>query len=194
MGTTGTDVPRVHAETRGEWRAWLAEHHQSARSVWLVTWKKHTGKPAVSYDDAVSEALAVGWVDSKGQRLDDDRTMLFFTPRKPGSGWSGPNKVRIAALERDGLMTETGAKLVADARADGSWSLLDDVENLVEPPDLAAALDAEPEARGHWDAFPRSARRALLLWVLTAKRPETRERRITEIATRAAIDERANGA
>ena len=194
MGTTGTDVPRVHAVTRGEWRAWLAEHHQSARSVWLVMWKKHTGKPAVSYDDAVSEALAVGWVDSKGQRLDDDRTMLFFTPRKPGSGWSGPNKVRIAALERDGLMTETGAKLVADARADGSWSLLDDVENLVEPPDLAAALDAEPAARGHWDAFPRSARRALLLWVLTAKRPETRERRITEIATRAAIDERANGA
>ncbi len=193
MGTTGTDVPRVHAETRSEWRTWLAEHHASARSVWLVTWKKHTGRPAVSYDDAVSEALAVGWVDSKGQRLDDDRTMLFFTPRKPGSGWSAPNKARIAELERDGLMTEAGARLVAAARADGSWSLLDDVENLVEPPDLAAALDAEPEARKHWDAFPRSPRRALLMWVLTAKRPATRERRITEIVARAALDERANG-
>jgi uncharacterized protein YdeI (YjbR/CyaY-like superfamily) len=182
----------VHVETRSQWRSWLAAHHASAGSVWLVSWKKHTGKPAISYDDAVTEALAVGWIDSVPATLDHDRTRLYFTPRKPGSGWSRPNKRRIDALERDGLMTETGRRVVDTARADGSWSKLDDVENLLVPTDLSAALDQRPGAREQWDAFPRSTRRGILEWIVQAKKPATRAKRIDQTADLAAKGERAN--
>lgn len=136
-----TAVPRVHVETRAQWRQWLTDHHQHARSVWVVSWRKHTGRPAVSYDDAVTEALAFGWVDSKPAALDNDRTMLYYSPRKAGSGWSRPNKLRIQTLERDGLMTPAGRRVIDAAKADGSWTMLDDAEDLVVPDDLASALD-----------------------------------------------------
>jgi uncharacterized protein YdeI (YjbR/CyaY-like superfamily) len=182
----------VHVETRELWRAWLAAHHESAASVWLVSWRKHTGKPAMTYEESVCEALAFGWVDSKGGKLDDDRTKLYFTPRRPRSGWSRPNKLRIEALEREGLMTEAGRRLVRAAQDDGSWTALDDVENLMVPADLAAALGAYVDARRHWDAFPRSVRRAVLEWIGQARRPATREKRVAETAALAAENKRAN--
>jgi uncharacterized protein YdeI (YjbR/CyaY-like superfamily) len=188
------DAGRVHPETRAEWRSWLADHHASAVAVWLVSWRNHTGKPAVSYDDAVSEALAVGWVDSLGRKLDDDRTMLYFTRRKPGSGWSRPNKLRIEALERDGLMTEAGRQVISAAVADGSWSKLDEVEDLVVPADLASAFERFPGSRGLWEAFPRSAKRGILEWIVQAKRAETRANRVEQTAASAAKGERANQA
>ncbi len=186
------DAPRVHAETREQWRAWLAEHAAEGRGVWLVTWKKASGRPVLTYEDAVTEALAFGWVDSKGGKLDDDRTMLWFTARKRGSGWARPNKRRIAELEAAGLMTDAGRRVVDAAKADGSWTLLDDVEDLVVPPDLAAAFDAVPGSREHWEAFPRSAKRGILEWIVQAKTAPTRAKRVAGTAQAAGRGERAN--
>jgi uncharacterized protein YdeI (YjbR/CyaY-like superfamily) len=183
---------RFFAETRAQWRAWLTEHAEDGTGVWLVTWKKASGKPVLSYDEAVTEALAFGWVDSKGGRLDEERTMLWFTRRRKGSGWARPNKRRIEELERDGRMTDAGRRVVEAAKADGSWTLLDDVEDLVVPDDLSAAFDAVPGSRAHWEAFPRSAKRAVLEWIVQAKRLETRARRVEEAAAAAGCGERAN--
>ena len=190
--TADDAIPRVHAETRAQWRAWLSENHATATGVWLVSWRRHTGRPAVPYDEAVTEALAFGWVDSVAGRLDDDRTMLRYTPRRPRSGWARPNKRRIETLEREGLMTPAGQRVIDAAKADGSWTLLDDVEDLVVPDDLAAALAAVPGAREKWDAFPRSAKRGILEWIVQARRPETRAKRVAETADRAGRGERAN--
>jgi uncharacterized protein YdeI (YjbR/CyaY-like superfamily) len=186
------DAERVHAENVAAWRAWLAAHHGSAAGVWLVSWKSATGRPRLSYDDAVEQALCFGWVDSKGRTLDDERSMLWFTPRRPGSGWSRSNKQRVGRLTAAGMMTEAGLRVVAAARADGSWTVLDAVEDGLVPADLAAALADRPDARAHFDAFPRSVRRAILEWIATAKRPQTRARRVAETAERAARNERAN--
>jgi uncharacterized protein YdeI (YjbR/CyaY-like superfamily) len=190
--TADDAMPRVHAETRAQWRAWLSENHATATGVWLVSWRRHTGRPAVPYDEAVTEALAFGWVDSVAGKLDDDRTMLRYTPRRPRSGWARPNKRRIETLEREGLMTPAGQRVIDAAKADGSWTLLDDVEDLVVPDDLAAAFAAVPGAREKWDAFPRSAKRGILEWIVQARRPETRAKRVAETADRAGRGERAN--
>jgi uncharacterized protein YdeI (YjbR/CyaY-like superfamily) len=185
------DRPRVHVETRAEWRAWLAEHHASSDGVWLVSWKRATGRPAVGYDDSVEEALCFGWIDSLARTLDDVRGMQLFTPRRRGSRWSRPNKERVARLEAAGLIEPAGAAVIEAARADGSWTALDDVENLVVPGDLAAALAARPGAAEQWEAFPPSAKRLILTWILDAKRPETRARRIDKTAGDAAAGRRA---
>lgn len=154
------DAPRVHAETRAQWRTWLTEHHATVQSAWLVSWKKATGKPAISYDGAVSEALAVGWVDSRPRKLDDERTMLYFSPRKPASAWSRPNKIRVEALREAGLMLPAGERAVEAAVANGSWTVLDEVEDLIVPDDLAAAFSEYVDAENNWNRFPPSARRA----------------------------------
>ena len=184
------DAPRVHVETRAEWRAWLAGRGDLTSS-WLVSWRKPTGKPAVSYDDAVSEALAVGWVDSIQRKIDDERTMLYFAARRKGSGWARPNKTRVKALTAQGLMTDAGRAVINQAKADGSWTLLDDVENLVVPPDLVDAFARHPGSAENWQGFPRSAKRGILEWIVRAKRPATLVARIEETARLAAIGQRA---
>ena len=158
----------------------------------MVSWSKTTGKASVGYEDMVCEALRFGWIDSKGIRLDEARTMQWFSPRRPGSGWARTNKVRIERLEREGRMAPAGRQAIETAKADGSWQLLDAVENLTVPDDLAAAFKANPGSAKHWEAFPKSVKRAILEWIVQAKRPETRARRVTETATLAARGERAN--
>ena len=184
--------PAVHPETREAWRSWLREHHAGSSGVWLVSWKATAGKPRLTYDEAVEEALCFGWIDSKGGKLDDERSMLWFAPRQRRSGWSRPNKERVDRLERQGLMTDAGRAVIQRAHADGSWTLLDEVEDGVVPEDLAAAFEARPGAREHWDAFPRSARRGILEWIVQARRPETRARRVATTAEAAERGERAN--
>ncbi len=182
----------VHPKTRAAWRAWLEKHHARREGVWLISFKKSTGKQAFDYEASVEEALCFGWVDSKGNRLDDQRTMLWFAPRKPRSGWSRPNKERVARLTAAGLMHPAGLAKIEAAKQDGAWTALDAVENLEIPPDLAQALAAHPPAQTHWEAFPRSVKRATLEWIAHAKRPETRAKRILETATLAAKNQRAN--
>jgi uncharacterized protein YdeI (YjbR/CyaY-like superfamily) len=186
-----TDREKLHVETVEQWHGWLAEHGDRGEGVWLVTWKRATGRPAPSYDELVTEALAQGWVDSTAGTLDAERGMLWFAPRKKGSGWSRPNKQRIELLEAQGRMQPRGRARIEAAKADGSWVLLDDVENLVMPPDLAAALNARPGARATWEGFPRSVKRGQLERLVQAKRPATREKRVREIAEGARRGERA---
>ncbi len=179
-------------ESRAAWRAWLRAHYAKTKGVWCVTFKKGQGEPELSYDDIVEEALCFGWVDSRPRALDDARTMLWFTPRKPGSGWSKPNKDRVAKLMAANRMAAAGLKVIERAREDGSWSALDAVEALETPDDLAKALRHYPNARAHWDAFPRSAKRGILEWISTAKTPPTRHKRIQETAQLAEDNKRAN--
>jgi uncharacterized protein YdeI (YjbR/CyaY-like superfamily) len=182
----------VHAETRPEWRRWLAANHAGSPGVWLVSWKTATGKPAVGYAESVEEALCFGWIDSLNRTIDDERTQQLFTPRRPGSRWSRSNKERVERLLADGLIEPAGLAAIEAAKASGAWTALDDVENLVVPDDLAASFAAHPGAAEHWEAFPPSVRRAILVWILDAKRPETRARRVAETASEAAAGRRAN--
>ncbi len=183
---------RVEITSRAGWRAWLLAHHRASPGVWGVFWKKASGGPYVSYDDVVDEAIAFGWVDSLVRKLDEHRSQLLLTPRKPASSWSRVNKDRVARLIAAGTMTEAGLAAVETAKRNGAWTALDEVEQLIEPDDLRAALDADPAARRHWDAFPRSTKRGILEWIGTAKKPETRGRRVAETARLAAGNVRAN--
>ncbi|MGB3616483.1 MAG: YdeI/OmpD-associated family protein [Catalinimonas sp.] len=190
--TTGAPDDAVHPLTRAAWRAWLAEHHARDGGVWLIRYKKEVDRPMVDYDAAVEEALCFGWVDSLPRTLDEERTMLYFAPRKPGSNWSRLNKDRIARLEVAGRLHPAGRAKVTEARRDGSWTALDDVERGVVPDDLATALAAHEGAAAHWEAFPPSVRRGILEWIQNAKRATTRAKRVEETARLAQRNERAN--
>lgn len=172
--------PDVLITSPAAWRAWLEENHATAPGVWLVTYKKASGKPHLSYEELVEEALCFGWIDSKGNKVDEERTKLLVTPRKRGSGWSRPNKERIERLLANGLMTPAGFAKIEAAKADGSWALLDDIEAMVVPDDLDAALHADPEALAGWERFTPSVKKPLLQWIAFAKRPETRTKRLAE--------------
>jgi uncharacterized protein YdeI (YjbR/CyaY-like superfamily) len=116
-----TDEARLELDDRTAWRAWLESHHGRSTGVWLVTWKKSAGRPRVDYDAAVEEALCFGWVDSKSRSVDDERTSLYFTPRKPKSSWSESNVARVEKLEAAGLMHDAGRRVVDEAKALGRW-------------------------------------------------------------------------
>lgn len=182
----------VECRTRAEWRAWLASNHAISTGVWLIYFKKNSGEPQLPYAEQVEEALCFGWVDSKPNKLDDKRTMLYFAPRKPGSGWAKTNKERVKRLVAAGLMTPAGQAKIDAAKKDGSWTKLDAVERMEMPPDLAAALAANPKAKGHFDAFPPGVRKGIFQWIVTAKRPETRAKRVAETVTLAVKNVRAN--
>ena len=171
---------------RATWRSWLADNHSSSKGIWLVCYKKDSGRPSVTYDEAVEEALCFGWIDSRVNSIDGERFMQVFTPRRVGSTWSAVNKERIDRLDAAGLIAEPGYAMIEAARADGSWSFLDDIDALIEPTDLAVALDADANVRSVWDTFPPSVKKQALFWVATAKRAETRRKRVQHIVDRAA--------
>jgi uncharacterized protein YdeI (YjbR/CyaY-like superfamily) len=181
-----------YARDRREWRAWLEQHHDSSPGVRLIYYKKGSDKPSVKYPDAVEEALCFGWIDSKANTRDDESIMQLFAPRKAKSVWSKVNKQRIEKLMAQGLMTPAGLARIEAAKQDGSWNSLDAIEDLIVPPDLEAALAANEAARANFDAFPPSSQKMILFWVASAKRPETRAKRITETVTLAAQNIRAN--
>jgi uncharacterized protein YdeI (YjbR/CyaY-like superfamily) len=182
----------IHPQTRAEWRAWLEQNHTRAEGVWLISYKKATGKSRFEYEEAVEEALCFGWIDSKPNKLDEERSMLWFAPRKPGTGWSKINKQRVEKMIAAGLMAPAGLARVETAKQDSSWSALDAVEALEIPPDLEQALSMYESARQHFDAFPRSVKRGILEWIANAKKPETRAKRVEETARLAAENQRAN--
>lgn len=184
------DAPEVEVRSRADLRAWLAAHHRQPTGVWLVSYKKAGGDLYLPTEVIVQECLCFGWVDSLVRKKDDLRSMLWIAPRKPGSNWSRVNRGFVARLEADGLMTDAGRALIDLARADGTWTALDDVEDGVIPPDLAAAFDAAPGTRAVWDLWPRSVRRGALEILLNAKRPATRAARIATILDCAARGER----
>jgi len=184
--------PMLQPRDRDEWRAWLAANHTRPTGAWVVMDRRATEAAMVPYVEAVEEALCFGWIDSKVVKLDAERTLQWFSPRRPRGTWARSNKERVERLTAEGRMTPAGLAVIEQAKRDGTWTLLDDVEDLVVPDDLAAAFDAAPPARANWDAFSRSARRAILVWIVQAVRPETRAARVAETARRAALGEKAN--
>lgn len=192
MARSDTDFERVTAKDRTAWRAWLAKHHAGSPGVWLVYYKKDSGQPSVVYAEAVEEALCYGWIDSRPNKLDDDRYMQLFSPRKPKSPWSKLNKDRVARLIQAGRMTPAGLAKIEQAKADGSWARYDGVETLSVPPDLKRALAANATARKHFGAFSPSSKKIILWWIHSAKKPETRAKRVAETVALAEKNIKAN--
>lgn len=187
------DFPIYHPRDLAAWRAWLTANCDTVRGVWVASWRKASGRDPVAYEDLVEEAICFGWIDSTVNILDDERGLQLMTPRKPKSGWTRLNRQRVAALEAQRRMTDAGRRAVEVAKANGSWTIYDTVEDLLEPDDLTDALDACPTARTAWDGFPPSARKQMLWWVVSSGRPETRATRIAKIVSAAASGRRAAG-
>jgi uncharacterized protein YdeI (YjbR/CyaY-like superfamily) len=187
------DAPWIEANDRATWRAWLEANHATARGAWLVTWRARTGRAGLDYEAAVEEALCFGWVDSTGGTVDAERGKLYFAPRKGRSVWAASNKARVERLIAAGRMRPAGLAVIERAKASGDWEILDSVERLEVPVDLAAALDAMPPAADHFAAFPASARKQMLAWVATARKPETRAARVASIAAAPQHRVRARG-
>lgn len=188
----GADFPRFQAETTAEWREWLRQNHTESAGVWLITYKRESGRPHLPYAISVEEALCFGWVDSTKYTLDSQRSMQMFTPRKRGSQWSGINKERIERLTAEGRMEAAGLRKVEEAKQDGSWTVYDDVESAINPDDLEAALAADPVADANFRAFPVSSRKMILWWIKSARTDATRQKRISETVRLAAQNVRAN--
>ncbi len=186
------DRPHLEVATRAELRSWLDTNHAASNGVWLITWKRSSERPGPTYDEIVEECLCFGWIDSRPGTLDATRSKRLITPRRRGSGWSAVNKRRVAELEARGALHAAGISVIEAARADGSWSSLDESEARVVPADLAAAFSRHPGSADHFAAFPPGEQRRILQWIGSAKTPPTRERRIEETARLAAAGERAN--
>ena len=179
-----SDTPpqSVHPLTRAAWRAWLAQHHADATGVWLITYKKATGKPRVAYDEAVEEALCFGWIDSIGRRIDDERYQVRFTPRRKGSVWSAVNIAAVARLTEQGLMHPAGQHAFDTRRPDrvAVYSYEQPADAQLDEAQLAL-FRADDQAWAWFGAQPPSYRRAAVHWVVSAKRAETRERRLQQL-------------
>jgi uncharacterized protein YdeI (YjbR/CyaY-like superfamily) len=167
-----------------EWRRWLRDNHDKAEGVWLVAYKAATGKARLSYEDSIPDALCYGWIDSLNRPLDQERTGLLFTPRRAGSGWSRTNKERISRLIKEGRMQPAGLAKIVAAKRDGSWTLLDSVEALEVPDDLRKALGSAGMRK--FQALTPGRRKEHLRALITAKKPETRAKRVADIRERTA--------
>jgi uncharacterized protein YdeI (YjbR/CyaY-like superfamily) len=176
----------VYARDRQAWRQWLAENHREAIGIWLIYYKVKSGQPSVKYSEAVKEALCFGWIDSKVKSLDGDRYMQVFTPRKPKSVWSKLNKQYLEELIERGLMTDAGLATIAVAKQNGSWTSLDQIEALIMPADLQQALATNQNANQYFAAFSNTTKKIVLVWIASAKRPETRLKRIEQTVNSAA--------
>lgn len=180
-------MPRLF-KTSPAWRAWLARNHDKAKGVWLAYYKKASGKRSVTYEEALQEALCYGWIDSTIGRIDDEKYKQKYTPRNERSVWSAANKARVERLIAEGRMAPPGLTKIEAAKRNGSWERLSDVERVgrgaAVPADLLAALAKEPRARQVFDTRPPSEKKLWAYWILSAKKPETRARRVSETVQR----------
>lgn len=175
---------RVRPGTAVTWWKWLEEHHQRGSGVWLVLDQRADDGDALGYETAVRHALCFGWIDGQA-RSDDGVSMLWCSPRTARSAWAATNKARVAELEASGLIQPAGWRVIEAARANGMWSVLDGPEAGIEPVALTAALDASPDARANWNAFPPSTRKLGLTQIAMAKQDATRSARIAKIVAAA---------
>ena len=183
--------PLLTVESAADLREWLAAEQGRTSGVWLVRARPGSSRvPLVPYDAIIDELLCAGWIDASVRVLDDDRSLLWVSPRRKGSVWSRPNKERVTRLVEQQRMTPSGQAAVDRARQDGSWTVLDGPENLEVPDDLAAALSGDPVAAANFAAFPPSARKNYLGHVAMAKTPATRARRIAEVVARSSQNRR----
>ncbi|MGD2085491.1 MAG: YdeI/OmpD-associated family protein [Candidatus Aminicenantes bacterium] len=171
----------LHVSNREDWRQWLEKNHDKEKEVWLIFYKKRTGKPSIPYDDAVEEALCLGWIDSIIKRIDDEKYARKFTPRKPDSKWSELNKKRVKKMIREGQMTEVGLALIDAAKKSGKWG--QDISHPKEfaiPPEVIQAISANKKAWENFNNLAPSYKKQYIGWITTAKKEETKERRLKE--------------
>ena len=175
-------MKRLHIKTRREWRRWLAENHDREKDgIWLVFHKKKTGKTSLEYDESVEEALCFGWIDSIIRKIDDDKYCRKFTPRKDDSQWSKANKKRVEDLIRNGTMTEFGLAKVEAAKRSGRWEMDPrPVISMEAPPELSRALARNKRAKAFFDELAPTYRKQFIAWIATAKRTETKAKRVRE--------------
>lgn len=179
------NVPR-HFRNRVEWRKWLKQNHDKASEIWVLAYKTHVNKKAVSYIEALEEALCYGWIDSRMRRIDDEKHMWRFAPRKPDSIWSLGNRRRAERLIREGRMAAPGLAKIEAAKKSGEWAkAIAPSQPPRMPKDLRDALGRNPMALKNFQAFASSYRTTYLYWVASAKRQETRRMRIREVVRRA---------
>ncbi len=172
-----------YPKSKKEWRDWLQKNHLVENSIWLIKYKQKSGKPTISWSEAVDEALCFGWIDSTIKKLDEERTIQFFTKRKAKSTWSKINKQKVSFLIEQGLMSQAGLNSIEIAKENGSWTILDSVEELEIPNDLELELKLNPKADAFFQSISKSVKKSILYWIVAAKRQETRQKRIKEIIT-----------
>jgi uncharacterized protein YdeI (YjbR/CyaY-like superfamily) len=170
-----------YAPDRADWRKWLEENHATSEGIWLVYYKKESGKSRVHYAEAVEEALCFGWIDSTLNPIDEQKYMQLFTPRKPKSAWSKLNKERVEKLLKEGLMTPAGIAKTEAAKHHGSWEENDSVEAFSLPEELEIAFAENPRALEFFNSLSNTNRKMILYYLNNAKKPETKFARIKEI-------------
>jgi uncharacterized protein YdeI (YjbR/CyaY-like superfamily) len=188
--TDGNDI--FYASDRKSWRKWLKANHKTENGVWLIFYKTNSVKAGVNYSEAVEEALCYGWIDSRKKKLDESRSIQFFSPRKIKSYWSSINKERVAKLIAQRKITRAGMEMIDLAKQNGSWDALNEVDKIIIPNDLQIALEENAVASEHFNAFPKSSKKIILTWILNAKTPATRSKRIIETVKLATKNIRAN--
>ena len=169
-------------ENRQEWRKWLEKNHKNKDGIWLIIYKQNSKTPNLTWSEAVEESLCFGWIDSVKKSIDSEKYRQYFTKRKSKSTWSKINKDKIQKLNQEGLMTKSGLDIVEIAKKNGSWTILDSVENLEIPKDLEQEFEQHTGAKAYFLSLSKSVRKMMLYWIVSAKRVETRNKRILEIA------------
>ena len=179
-------VEVFYPKNQAAWRKWLEKNHLSKQSVWLVFYNKKSKLKSITWSDAVDEALCFGWIDSKKIKFDEETSHQFFSKRKPKSTWSKINKDKIARLIEQEKMSQAGMESIEKAKENGSWTILDEVEELIMPADLEIAFNQKPHAKNYYLSLSKSMKKGILTWLLFAKTTETRQKRIREIVDQAA--------
>ena len=192
MTTNKSNPQEFYAKDRGTWRNWLKKYHDKVPNVRLLLYRKNSTKQCVTYEEAVEEALCYGWIDGRANKRDDESFFIFFSERKPKGNWSAINKKRITKLKKQGLMTEAGLAKIEAAKKNGSWTNLDNIDQLKMPADLQKVMAKNKKAEKFFEAFPPSAKKIIFMWIENAKTPATREKRLSETVTSAARNKRAN--
>lgn len=181
------EIEVFYPETKMDWRKWLEKNHINKDAVWLIYYKKHTSKPTLNWSDAVDEALCFGWIDSKAETIDKDTFKQYFCKRKPNSTWSKINKQKVETLTANGLMTQAGFNVIEIAKQNGSWTILDEVEELIIPKELEIAFKKYKKSKEYYSMLSSSKKKILLQWIALAKTDTTKQKRILEIAENASL-------
>jgi len=175
-------LKRLYVKSTNEWRKWLAKNHNKVGEVWLIFFKKKTGKPSIDYEDAVEEALCFGWIDSLVKKIDEERYVRKLTPRKDNSVWSESNKKRVKKVIKEGRMTKFGLRKIIAAKKSGAWNKKIKVPEISEaiPKDFVTASKKNKKAKDNFDKTTLSHKKRYYMWINLARKKETKEKRIKE--------------
>ena len=179
------DVEDYCPHDKKDWRKWLELNHINKDAVWLIFYKKNSPSHNLSWSESVDEALCFGWIDSTKRTIDSEKYKQYFSKRKAKSNWSKINKEKVRTIIDQGLMDEEGHKSIEVAKENGSWTILDGVEALIIPEDLKKEFENYKGSIKYFDSLSKSYKKILLHWVVSAKRKETRQKRILEVVENA---------